>query len=146
MTKRPDIIKFAAKNDLSLLNDFVNLPHITGTEACLDVEDPDLFFSDFGLDIALAKDICAECPMLQSCRNYAMKHENHGVWGGLSADERFKLRGKKEAFDTNDMDRLVEEKNFILYRSSDVVASTYGVDVRTVVRWRNTIRDAQKAS
>ena len=50
MTKLPDIIKFAAKNDLSLLNDFVNLPRWNGSEAC---------------------------------RTYAMKHENHGVWGPL---------------------------------------------------------------
>ena len=146
MTKRPDIIKFASKNDLSLLNDFMNLPRWNGTEACADVEDPEQFFSDFALDIALAKDICAECPMIQACRNYAMKHENYGVWGGLSADDRYKLRGNKEAFDSNDQDRLIVEKDFIMTRPADVVAATYEVDTRTVNRWRNTIRAAQKAS
>ena len=146
MTKRPEIVKFAAKNDLSLLNDFVNLPKITGKEACLIVEDPDLFFSDFGLDIALAKDICAECPMIEACRTYAMKHENYGVWGGLSADDRFKLRGNKEVVETHEIAELIREKDFILLKTADEVAATYEVDTRTVNRWRNTIRDAQKAS
>jgi hypothetical protein len=145
MTKRPEIVKFAAKNDLSLLNDFVNLPKVTGKEACLETE-PDLFFSDFGLDIALAKDICAECPMIEACRAYAIKHENSGVWGGLSADERFKLRGNKEAVETHEIAELIREKDFILLKSADLVAETYEVDTRTVARWRNTIRDAQKAS
>jgi hypothetical protein len=145
MTKRPEIIKFAAKNDLSLLNDFVNLPQVTGNEACLETE-PDLFFSDFGLDIALAKDICAECPMIAACREYAIKHENYGVWGGLSAKERKELRGNKEAVETHEIAELIREKDFILLKSADVVAETYDVDTRTVARWRGTIREAQKAS
>jgi WhiB family redox-sensing transcriptional regulator len=145
MTKRPEIIKFAAKNDLSLLNDFVNLPQVSGKEACLETE-PDLFFSDFGLDIALAKDICAECPMIAACREYAIKHENFGVWGGLSAKERKELRGNKEAVETHEIAELIREKDFILLKSADVVAETYDVDTRTVARWRGTIREAQKAS
>jgi hypothetical protein len=145
MTKRPEIVKFAAKNDLSLLNDFVNLPKVTGKEACLETE-PDLFFSDFGLDIALAKDICAECPMIAACRDYAIKHENYGVWGGLSAKERHELRGKKEAIETHEIAELIREKDFILLKPTEVVAETYEVDTRTVARWRGTIREAQKAS
>ena len=61
MTKRPEIVRFASKNNLEVLTDFVNLPQWNGDEACLIVEDLDFFFSEFPLDIALAKDICAEC-------------------------------------------------------------------------------------
>ena len=146
MTKRPEIVKFASKNNLEALTDFVNTPNWTGEEACLAVEDLDFFFSEFALDIALAKDICAECPMIAACRDYAMKHENHGVWGGLSADDRFKLRGNREAYETHEIAQLIKEKDFILHRPADLVAETYEVDTRTVARWRNTIRDAQKAS
>lgn len=145
MTKRPEIVKFASKNSLDVLTDFVNLPRVTGKEACLDTE-PDLFFSDFALDIALAKDICLECPMMLACRDYAIKHENNGVWGALSADERFKLRGNKEAIETHEIAELIREKDFILLKSADLVAETYEVDTRTVARWRGMIRDAQKAS
>ena len=146
MTKRPEIVKFASKNNLAVLNDFVNTPKWNGTEACLIVEDLDFFFSEFPLDIALAKDICAECPMIEACRAYAMKHENNGVWGGLSADDRFKLRGNKEAVETHEIAELIREKDFILLKSADLVAETYEVDTRTVARWRGTIRNAQKAS
>jgi hypothetical protein len=146
MTKRPEIVKFASKNNLEVLTDFVNLPKWKGNEACLVVEDLDFFFSEFPLDIALAKDICAECPMIEACRAYALKHENSGVWGGLSADDRFKLRGNKEAYETHEIAELIREKDFILLKSADLVAETYEVDTRTVARWRNTIRDAQKAS
>lgn len=146
MTKRPEIVKFASKNSLDALNDFVNLPVWTGDEACLIVEDLDFFFSEFALDIALAKDICIECPMMVACRDYALKHENHGVWGGTSAEERFQLRGNREAFETHEIAQLLTEAKFILNTPADDVAAHYGVDTRTVARWRNTIRDAKKAS
>ena len=146
MTKRPEIVRFASKNNLEALTDFVNTPRWNGSEACLVLEDLDFFFSEFPLDIALAKDICAECPMIAACRAYAMKHENYGVWGGLSADERYKLRGSREAYETHEIAELIREKDFILHKSADLVAEAYEVDTRTVARWRNTIRDAQKAS
>ena len=144
MTKRPEIVRFASKNSLDVLTDFVDLPQVTGQEACLETE-PDLFFSDFALDIALAKDICAECPLIEACRAYAVKHENAGVWGGLSASERFILRGNKEAIETHEIADLIREKDFILLKSAELVAETYEVDTRTVARWRRSIRLAQKA-
>lgn len=36
-----------------------------------------------------AKKVCAQCPVLQRCRDYAVAAgEPYGVWGGLSAPER----------------------------------------------------------
>lgn len=146
MTKRPEVVAFAAKNALSLLEQFVNVPYWTGDEACLLVEDPDFFYSEFKLDIELAKDICIECPMMVMCREYAIKHENHGVWGGTSAKERYALRGNREALETHEIAQLIHERDYIMHKPADEVASTYGVDSRTVARWRNTLRAAQKAS
>lgn len=34
-----------------------------------------------------AKQICAECPVMQQCRE-AGRHERHGVWGGTTPAER----------------------------------------------------------
>ncbi|MFI6041934.1 WhiB family transcriptional regulator [Nocardia sp. NPDC051321] len=43
-----------------------------------------------------AKEICRACPVLLECRTYALAAEEpHGVWGGLSADERKKERTRK---------------------------------------------------
>ncbi|HET9655893.1 MAG TPA: WhiB family transcriptional regulator [Kineosporiaceae bacterium] len=63
--------------------------------ACLD-EDPELFFpiGDSGPaleQIAEAKAVCAGCPVVEECREYALAHPaltDHGVWGGASEDER----------------------------------------------------------
>ena len=84
--------------------------------------------------------------MMVACRDYAIKHENHGVWGGTSAEDRFKIRGNKEAFETHQIAELLTEAKYILNTPAEDVAKTYGVDTRTVARWRNTIRDAKKAS
>nr|WP_236655942.1 WhiB family transcriptional regulator [Streptacidiphilus jiangxiensis] len=36
-----------------------------------------------------AKRVCAECPVIASCRAYALAaREPYGVWGGLSENER----------------------------------------------------------
>ena len=36
-----------------------------------------------------AKEICASCPVLMDCRNYATTmRDQHGIWGGLTAGER----------------------------------------------------------
>ncbi len=38
---------------------------------------------------ARAKEICRECPVLNECREYALEiREPHGVWGGMSENER----------------------------------------------------------
>ena len=38
---------------------------------------------------ANAKAICGECPVIQQCREHALKvREPYGVWGGLTEDER----------------------------------------------------------
>ena len=42
-----------------------------------------LFFSDELQDIARAKSICAECPVIVECLEGAIeRHEPFGVWGG----------------------------------------------------------------
>jgi WhiB family redox-sensing transcriptional regulator len=39
--------------------------------------------------IALAKAVCASCPVIQMCREHALAvQEPYGIWGGLSEDER----------------------------------------------------------
>jgi WhiB family transcriptional regulator, redox-sensing transcriptional regulator len=56
--------------------------------------DPELFFpisaSDASLDqITQAKTICAGCPVRRQCLGFAVDtRQNHGVWGGMSEQER----------------------------------------------------------
>ncbi|MCI5825328.1 MAG: WhiB family transcriptional regulator [Arcanobacterium sp.] len=58
--------------------------------------DPEVFFHPEGerggprrRRIERAKAICAQCPVIAQCREYALdNHEPYGVWGGLSEEER----------------------------------------------------------
>ena len=60
--------------------------------------DPDLFFpvSSSGASVAQvaeAKAICAGCQVRRDCLAFALRtHQDHGVWGGLSEQERYPLR------------------------------------------------------
>lgn len=38
-----------------------------------------------------ARRICAGCPVKAQCLDYGL-HEEHGMWGGLTRDERRELR------------------------------------------------------
>ena len=135
----------AKRENLNFLNDFTNLPELAGNESCLDL-DPELFYSEFALDIAVAKAACSNCPLIEACATYAIKHENYGVWGGMSADDRYTARGDHYAYDPTDVERLSNELKFIMNTPAQEVAKHYGAQPRTVVRWRNDIRNAQKAS
>jgi len=44
---------------------------------------PDLFFAESPVDVASAKELCAECPVRAECLAEAIKRaEPWGVWGG----------------------------------------------------------------
>jgi len=51
--------------------------------------------SDGTVQIAEAKAACARCPVKTACLAWALNNrEEHGVWGGLSPNERKRLAGK----------------------------------------------------
>jgi WhiB family transcriptional regulator, redox-sensing transcriptional regulator len=64
---------------------------------CLD-EDPELFFPvgvspEAQAQAEDAKRICASCAVIDTCLAWAMETgQDAGVWGGLSEDERRKLK------------------------------------------------------
>jgi WhiB family transcriptional regulator, redox-sensing transcriptional regulator len=67
-----------------------------GLAACQSA-DPDLFFPVSGTgwagQVEKAKALCAECPVRSQCLRYAIsKNEDHGVWGGMTRDERIQVR------------------------------------------------------
>lgn len=63
--------------------------------------DPDLFFGDeaAGWQAHLAKKICADCPVLEKCLDYALKlgEVHFGIWGGMTAQERRAERRRRKA-------------------------------------------------
>lgn len=68
--------------------DEVGIDHLPCSQA------PDFYHPSgeekYNLD--MAKKACLGCPLLQPCGIYAVKYEKEGVWGGMSASERSKIR------------------------------------------------------
>ena len=55
--------------------------------------DPDLFYPGRGGDTAAAKAICAVCPVVAECLQYAIQAgERLGIWGGQSERDRRPVR------------------------------------------------------
>lgn len=66
--------------------------------ACLDAPSTD-FFPEDRWGAAKAKEICEDCCVMETCREYALDELiAYGVWGGVTATERraiWKERGIK---------------------------------------------------
>jgi WhiB family redox-sensing transcriptional regulator len=46
--------------------------------------------------IRRAKAVCADCPVLDDCRRWALAHpRERGIWGGMTEGERRALRQRK---------------------------------------------------
>lgn len=76
--------------------------HWTDQAACAR-KAPGLFFPEDGGDAApflreQAKRICRGCPVRYECLRAALdRNERYGVWGGLDADERRRVRERERA-------------------------------------------------
>jgi WhiB family redox-sensing transcriptional regulator len=60
---------------------------------------PETFFPSDGLGVEAAQSICAKCPVVEACLEYALIHRiEHGVWGGQSERGRRRiLRARRMA-------------------------------------------------
>jgi WhiB family transcriptional regulator, redox-sensing transcriptional regulator len=60
---------------------------------CVQV-DPDLFFPEpmNYVKIRHAKRICQVCDVRAECLEYALVHDESGIWGGMSERERRRLK------------------------------------------------------
>lgn len=63
--------------------------------ACVNA-DPKLFYPDeFSKVYAPARRICELCPVQRQCLDYAIENEPYGIWGGLSARSRQRIRFRR---------------------------------------------------
>lgn len=59
--------------------------------------DPDLFFpvkTTSNQDVERAQAVCRDCPVRDECLEYGL-HLQDGIWGGLAAGARKKLRNRR---------------------------------------------------
>jgi len=58
----------------------------------------ELFFPEIGEDRVLLtqlKSMCKRCPHFQECAEWGIKNEKYGIWGGLSSQERIRIRRQR---------------------------------------------------
>jgi WhiB family redox-sensing transcriptional regulator len=54
------------------------------------------FFPTAGAGVAVARKVCAKCPVRAECLEYAIQEGvTHGVWGGASDRERQRIRATR---------------------------------------------------
>jgi WhiB family redox-sensing transcriptional regulator len=74
-----------------------------------------LFYPETGgSTVQKAKRICRDCPVREPCLEYALQQEDlHGIWGGLSPDEREELLKLRAPITTPtcDLEHLLVEPN-----------------------------------
>jgi hypothetical protein len=60
---------------------------------------PDAYWpeKDWISEINGAKKMCRDCPVMTDCLLYALKWEDEGIWGGMSAVERRKIKRDRKA-------------------------------------------------
>ena len=55
----------------------------------------DLWYPEKGGSVLEAKAVCRRCPVREPCLGYALdRNEAHGVWGGLSHEERERVAAR----------------------------------------------------
>ncbi|MHA6765368.1 WhiB family transcriptional regulator [Streptacidiphilus sp. PAMC 29251] len=65
-------------------------------------EDPELFFpvGNTGpamLQVELAKAVCRRCPVLDTCRQWAMEtSQESGIWGAMTEEDRRALKRRNQ--------------------------------------------------
>lgn len=67
----------------------------TGSEPCAEM-DPELFFDDAKHQGAVTgpwlRALCESCPIFTECGDHALRFEEYGYWGGMSAADRRRER------------------------------------------------------
>lgn len=75
----------------------MNMPNYTGSEPCAGIF-TDLFYPEDSGAFAIApvlRKICSSCHVLDSCAEYAIRHEAYGWWAGLSPTDRQRIRTRR---------------------------------------------------
>lgn len=101
------------------------------------------FFPDRGDDVRTLKRVCQDCPLRNTCREYAIEHHEYGFWGGTTERDRTIIRNRRarDAGRTNTaaprsrLRRRAEAKALVAQGlSREVAAARMGITKRQVER------------
>lgn len=134
------------------------------TRAVCRFEDPEIFFPTaqegpvLDAQVALAKSVCARCPVRSECLAEARERIPYGIAGGLTQEER-RLPPPRRVIEpvvalddglrpgaTRSQVRAAGRVFLGAGRSQQEVARRCGVSARTVVRWASQATDTSTRS
>lgn len=138
MAKRPDVISAILAGISAMSEPSSTAAHFMPDASCSSIADPDLFFSTDPLSINSAKKICSTCPVVAPCLLYGASIE-YGIFGGLTPSER----GIKRTSTRIKLPKLIDlsQKTYLQKAPASQIASRYGVQPRTVQRWRKILKN-----
>jgi len=78
----------------------IKYPNYDGTQSCARMG-VDLFYQPYDnkstvQEVADLKELCSNCNIFIECKEYAIKHEKYGFWGGTTPYERRTIRNKRK--------------------------------------------------
>ena len=123
-------------------------PAYDGSQLCAQT-DPHLFMPEYnGASPREAKKLCASCPFLEECREFAMWHDVDGVWGGTTLHVRVRERTRR-GIKLADPERPGSLRDQILAADpaipSGALARQLGCSDKTVQRHRKAQREQEAA-
>lgn len=96
------------------------------------------FFPEHGHPAPKAKRICATCPVIDQCLDYAVRNQiNDGIWGGTSPKERIALRNQGSSKATMVKEYLLSGAGMGI--ADNKIARSLSVSVSTVTTMRNSL-------
>jgi WhiB family redox-sensing transcriptional regulator len=124
----------------------LDLPAFFSEAACVGSA-PGTFDGESLAAVLEAKKICSGCPIQAMCLDWASQTQDAGVWGGLTPEERKKLRGGTNPVNIGEI-RWLETNRVRLLSDTPaaLLAAEFEVTERTIYRWRKDMRQNQKAS
>lgn len=124
----------------------LDLPLFFDQASCVGSE-PSTFDGESLAAVFEAKRICSDCPIQAQCLSWATQTQDAGVWGGLTPEERKKLRGGTNPVNIGEV-RWLETNRVRLLSDTPaaLLAAEFEVTERTIYRWRKNMKQNQIAS
>lgn len=126
----------------------MTVPNFGDSALCAQT-DSALFFPEDGQGAStqIAKRICQRCPKVAECLAWALKHDEHGVWGGTTENERRAIQMGRGItprvlnFDTMGFGR---DSQVATLTAQGLTAEEIATTLRTTRRSVERIRSAQR--
>ena len=143
--KRPLIVEQALAGDLSALESDTSYPAFFSDSLCVGVENDDIFFSEDVREVRAAKAICFECPIQSLCLTWAIREQVEGVFGGTTTEERGSL-GVIGQYGSEEVALIRKQYQMLCETTVANAIEFFGVNERTIYRWRIIVQNVKKAS